>query len=120
MKLKWNKHHLGKQATHSKIDADAEKQQKGIPINKEVEVLKRIQLKYFLEELDGKETHLKINLGLFDDVDGILRCRGCLSNTGWPNDKHYLILFPKEFDYTNKIIIQIHNVTTLDLAIHSV
>ncbi|XP_047992845.1 uncharacterized protein LOC125231433 [Leguminivora glycinivorella] len=41
-----------------------------------VSEIKKLQGKYFSEEVSGKVTSLSRNLGLFRDEDGILRCKG--------------------------------------------
>lgn len=77
-------------------------------LNTTIQEVKKVQLEHFMQELEGKETDLKRNLGLFKDVDGVLRCKGRLGNTSWSFDKRYPILIPKDCEYTNNIIMKIH------------
>lgn len=84
-----------------------------LPINQEsgtcnTQNIKRIQEQHFPREVTGKETDLSRNLGLFIDVDGILRCKGRLRNTNWSFDKRYPILIPTKSDFTDNIIRTTH------------
>ncbi|XP_073941150.1 uncharacterized protein [Choristoneura fumiferana] len=70
--------------------------------------IKKLQAQHFPDELSGKKTHLSRNLDLFLDVDGLLRCRGRMSNTTWSYDMKYPILLPKNCEFTNEIIKETH------------
>ncbi|XP_047984500.1 uncharacterized protein LOC125225346 isoform X1 [Leguminivora glycinivorella] len=70
--------------------------------------LKEIQAKYFPLEVEGKETNLSRNLGVFKDIDDLLRCKGRMKNANWSFDKRYPILIPKESDFTKEIIMKTH------------
>lgn len=76
--------------------------------NESVESIKKLQAEHFHEEVSGKVTHLTRNLGLYLDVDGLLRCRGRLANTNWTYDMKHPILLPKQTDFTDRIIKEIH------------
>ena len=91
-------------SNQTKMDVDIS-EEKGDKIKQ----LEKLQAEHFPKELEGKETSLKINLGLFLDEDGLLRCKGRLKNTDWSYDQRYPILIPKDCDYTNKIITQTHS-----------
>ncbi|XP_048006827.1 uncharacterized protein LOC125242157 [Leguminivora glycinivorella] len=67
-----------------------------------------LQKEHFPEEVSGKETHLTRNLGLYLDVDGMLRSRGRLSNTRWNYDMKHPILLPPKSDFTDKVIRETH------------
>ncbi|XP_052739599.1 uncharacterized protein LOC128198522 [Bicyclus anynana] len=71
--------------------------------------IRKIQNLHFKNEIQGKETNLSRNLGLFLDIDGILRCRGRMKNTNWSFDKRYPILLPQDSDLTNTLITKTHN-----------
>lgn len=91
------------------IAADAPSSARPDPIAlNEAEVIRRIQEEHFPEEAAGKETHLSRNLGLFKDGDGILRCRGRLTNTSWPYEQKYPALIPKDSTFTNDLINNTH------------
>lgn len=79
------------------------------PETESVRNIKRLQSESFPEESLGKETHLSRNLGLFRDVEGLIRCKGRMSNTNWPYDKKYPILIPKDSAFTTEIIQKAHN-----------
>nr|XP_034833040.1 uncharacterized protein LOC117989737 [Maniola hyperantus] len=74
-----------------------------------LEEIKKLQEEYFKDEVNGKDTNLSRNLGLFRDIDGILRCKGRMRNTNWSFDKRYPILLPKDSQLTNRIIMETHN-----------
>lgn len=74
----------------------------------EVSEIKEIQAKHFPEELAGKETSLRRNLGLFTDEDGILRSKGRLQYANWTYDKRYPILLPHNSPHTDRIIMKTH------------
>ncbi|XP_063389850.1 uncharacterized protein LOC134675515 [Cydia fagiglandana] len=67
-----------------------------------------LQKEHFPEEVSGKETHLTRNLGLYLDVDGLLRSRGRLSNTRWSYDMKHPILLPPKSSFTDKVIRETH------------
>ncbi|XP_045777259.1 uncharacterized protein LOC123875465 [Maniola jurtina] len=77
-------------------------------LDNSINEIKKIQAEYFKEEVNGKETSLSRNLGVFKDVDGILRCKGRLQYAEWSFDKRYPILIPKGCDFTDKIIRKTH------------
>lgn len=77
-------------------------------LNTETAELKKLQAKYFTEEILGKETHLSRNLGLFLDVDGILRCKGRVTHTDWSYEMKHPILLPKDCEFTSKVILEAH------------
>ncbi len=77
-------------------------------ITNKIQDLKKLQTEYFPNEVKGIETSLKRNLGLFIDVDGLLRCKGRLKNTNWSYDKRYPILIPKNCEFTNEMIMKTH------------
>lgn len=70
--------------------------------------IKRLQKENFPEEVLGKETHLTRNLGLYLDVDGLLRCRGRMANSNWSYDMKHPVLIPKDCKFTNDLILKIH------------
>ncbi|XP_061708370.1 uncharacterized protein LOC133520175 [Cydia pomonella] len=78
-----------------------------MPDNK-FQKLKEIQSEYFPLEVEGKVTSLSLNLGIFKDIDELLRCKGRMKHTNWSFDKRYPILIPKNSDFTNEIIIKTH------------
>ncbi|XP_047998113.1 uncharacterized protein LOC125235557 [Leguminivora glycinivorella] len=70
--------------------------------------LKEIQAEYFPLEVEGKVTSLSLNLGVFKDIDELLRCKGRMKHADWSFDKRYPILIPKDSDFTNEIIMKTH------------
>ncbi|XP_063391759.1 uncharacterized protein LOC134677258 [Cydia fagiglandana] len=70
--------------------------------------LKEIQAEYFPLEVEGKVTSLSLNLGIFKDIDELLRCKGRMKHADWSFDKRYPILIPKDSDFTNEIIMKTH------------
>ena len=66
-----------------------------------------IQLKHFHDVIDssesGKNNSIKINLGVYKDKWGILRCGG-----RFPLESKHPILLPKKCHYTNLIITRYH------------
>ncbi|XP_061712795.1 uncharacterized protein LOC133521744 [Cydia pomonella] len=70
--------------------------------------IKKLQGKFFSEEVSGKVTSLSRNLGLFVDEDGILRCKGRFANANLSYDKRYPILIPKKSPFTTQIILKTH------------
>ncbi|XP_073955010.1 uncharacterized protein [Choristoneura fumiferana] len=73
-----------------------------------IEEIKLLQKQHFPDEYSGKVTHLSRNLGLFVDIDGLLRSEGRMKNTDWSYDMKHPILLPRHSDFTNKIIKNIH------------
>lgn len=73
-----------------------------------LEEIKKVQSEHFKEEINDKITSLSRNLGLFKDVDGVLRCKGRLKYAEWSFDKRYPVLIPKDCVFTNKIIQNTH------------
>lgn len=71
--------------------------------------IKELQEKMFLEESKGNKTHLSHNLGLFKDTDGIIRCEGRLTHSDLSFDAKHPILLPKNCEFTEKIIKEIHD-----------
>ncbi|XP_073966399.1 uncharacterized protein isoform X2 [Choristoneura fumiferana] len=90
------------------IEKQSEKQEVIEPRDSTLKEIKKIQAEYFREEVDGKETNLSRNLGLFKDIDGILRCKGRLKYAEWSFDKRYPMIIPKDCDFTNKLIKDTH------------
>lgn len=73
-----------------------------------IQQIKDLQSEYFPLEVEGTETSLSRDLGLFKDEDDILRCKGRLKNTDWSFDKRYPVLLPRNTEFTNKIIMKTH------------
>ncbi|XP_063369404.1 uncharacterized protein LOC134657768 [Cydia amplana] len=67
-----------------------------------------VQKKHFPDEINGKKTALMRSLDLFLDVDGILRCGGRMKHTNWSYDKKHPILIPKNSEFTNRVIQEVH------------
>ncbi|XP_073951889.1 uncharacterized protein [Choristoneura fumiferana] len=78
------------------------------PGDPQLQEIINLQREYFSEEVSGKETHLSRNLGLFLDVDGLLRCKGRMTHTDWSYEMKHPILLPKDSNYTAKVIKEIH------------
>ncbi|XP_063364633.1 uncharacterized protein LOC134653232 [Cydia amplana] len=70
--------------------------------------IKKLQKLHFANEIAGKVTHLTRNLGLFLDVDGVLRCQGRMVNTTWNYDMKHPILLPRDCEFTKRIIKETH------------
>lgn len=70
--------------------------------------IRRLQADFFPEEVAGKATSLARNLSLFLDQNGILRCKGRMTNTSWSYDMKHPILLPKDCSFTEKIIQEVH------------
>lgn len=88
---------------------DREEQEETVKQDSKIIKIRKIQAEYFPQEAEGKVTNLSRNLGLFTDIDGILRCKGRMKNTDWSFDKRYPILIPRNTEFTNKIILKTHN-----------
>ena len=56
----------------------------------------------------SKFNNLKIQLGIFMDINGILRCRGRLKNAGISESAKQPILLPKHNRYTDLVIDMYH------------
>ncbi|XP_061724856.1 uncharacterized protein LOC133530807 [Cydia pomonella] len=70
--------------------------------------IKNLQKLHFPQEAAGKKTSLFRNLGLFVDMDGLLRCKGRLMNTMCSYDTKYPILIPKNSEFTDRLILETH------------
>ncbi|XP_073956197.1 uncharacterized protein [Choristoneura fumiferana] len=70
--------------------------------------IKDLQKTYFPDEISGKATSLSKNLGLFLDEEGVLRCKGRLTQTNWSYEKKYPILIPKKSPFTDQTIKKTH------------
>lgn len=77
-------------------------------VGSELQESKKVQAEHFPEEIAGKETNLSRNLGLFLDVDGILRCQGRLKYTDWNYEMKHPALIPRKCSFTEKIIKRVH------------
>ncbi|XP_073965583.1 uncharacterized protein [Choristoneura fumiferana] len=77
-------------------------------MSSDTQAIKKMQEAFFPEEVKGKVTHLSRNLGLFLDVDGVLRCKGRMGNTDWTYDKKHPILIPKGSPLTDDIVRKTH------------
>ncbi|XP_063535382.1 uncharacterized protein LOC134745317 [Cydia strobilella] len=77
-------------------------------IKSEVQEIIKVQKQYFPEESGGKRTHLTRNLGLFTDIDGVLRSEGRLTHSDLSYETKHPILLPKNCEFTNKVIKRIH------------
>lgn len=55
-----------------------------------------------------KSNNLKIQLGIFIDISGILRCRGRLENAGISESAKQPILLPKHNRYMDLVIAMYH------------
>lgn len=73
-----------------------------------IDNIKRFQKEYFPDEVKGKKTNLSLNLGIFQDVDGLLRSKGRLGHAYLPHDKKYPIVIPKQSSLTTQIIKRAH------------
>lgn len=86
-----------------KDDKRKEKQQQhGSLQGSKIQEIKNIQSEYFPLESEGKETSLSRNLGLFKDIDDILRCKGRLKNANWSFDKRYLLSLRERYWHSHK------------------
>ncbi|XP_073947156.1 uncharacterized protein [Choristoneura fumiferana] len=92
----------------TELDAIQESLTPSSSANNTIAEILKLQKHHFADEIAGKKTHLSRNLGLFLDVDGILRCQGRMANTTWDYDMKHPILLPRECEFTNKIIKDIH------------
>ncbi|XP_048001236.1 uncharacterized protein LOC125238008 isoform X2 [Leguminivora glycinivorella] len=70
--------------------------------------IKSLQKLHFPQEVAGKKTSLSRNLGLFVDMDGLLRCKGRMMNTMCSYDTKYPILIPKNSEFTDNLILETH------------
>lgn len=67
---------------------------------KELQVLMKRSEKF-------KQT--KLSLHLYEDEDGILRCRGRIDNAPLPHDSKFPILLPADHHLTNLVILRCHD-----------
>ncbi|XP_073942447.1 uncharacterized protein [Choristoneura fumiferana] len=70
--------------------------------------IKDLQKEYFPLESKGKKTSLAINLELFKDIDGLLRCNGRMKHAEWSFDKRHPILIPRDCTFTNDLVMKTH------------
>ncbi|XP_063362896.1 uncharacterized protein LOC134651724 [Cydia amplana] len=70
--------------------------------------IKKLQEKFFSEEVSGRVASLSRDLGLFVDEDGILRCRGGFANANLSYDRRYPILIPKGSPFAARIVLGTH------------
>ncbi|XP_063530100.1 uncharacterized protein LOC134741297 [Cydia strobilella] len=70
--------------------------------------IKRIQKEYFPNEVMGKKTNLSLDLGIFRDIDGVLRSKGRFGQANLPYDKKYPIVIPKQSSLATQIIKRTH------------
>lgn len=75
---------------------------------KEIEAIIKLQQEHFPQEVSGQETDLTKNLGLYFDVDGVLRCKGRMANANWSYESKHPILIPKNCEFTNQLIQETH------------
>ncbi|XP_026324401.1 uncharacterized protein LOC113233490 [Hyposmocoma kahamanoa] len=87
---------------------ETERTQPVVQMNSQLQEIIDLQSSHFPEEFKGKETHLTRNLGLFKDVDGILRCKGRLMHADLSYETQHPILLPKDCEFTTKIIKDAH------------
>ncbi|XP_026322474.1 uncharacterized protein LOC113232063 [Hyposmocoma kahamanoa] len=87
---------------------EIERTQSAVQMNSQLQEIIDLQSSHFPEEFKGKETHLTRNLGLFKDVDGILRCKGRLMHADLSYETQHPILLPKDCEFTTKIIKDAH------------
>lgn len=87
---------------------DVTRSNENMKITSETQELVKLQKCHFPDEVRGKETNLTRNLGVFKDVDGVLRCEGRLTHSDLSYDAKHPILLPKDCDYSNEIIKNIH------------
>lgn len=71
-------------------------------------IIKKLQRKYFQDEVSGKETSLARNLGLFLDENQILRSKSRMAYANWSYDKRFPILLLKNSLITMRLIQKTH------------
>ncbi|XP_063369415.1 uncharacterized protein LOC134657457 [Cydia amplana] len=78
-------------------------------VRSQVQEIKNLQQRFFPDEIKGKMTNLSRSLGLFTDVDGLLRCKGRMMHANWSEyDMRYPILLPRDCEFTKKVVQEIH------------
>ncbi|XP_061709729.1 uncharacterized protein LOC133519692 [Cydia pomonella] len=77
-------------------------------VTSQVKEIKNLQQRFFPDEIKGKRTDLSRNLGLFTDVDGLLRCKGRMMHANWSYDMRYPVLLPRDCEFTKKVVKEIH------------
>ncbi|XP_063634857.1 uncharacterized protein LOC134805492 [Cydia splendana] len=90
------------------IEDNGQMQVSAIGVDTNCTEIKNLQKLYFPQEAAGKKTSLSRNLGLFVDMDGLLRCKGRLMNTMCSYDTKYPILIPKNSEFTDRLILETH------------
>ncbi|XP_045201835.2 uncharacterized protein LOC123555228 [Mercenaria mercenaria] len=74
--------------------------------------LLHVQKKYFASELDAisnaKRNNLQVQLGLYIDENGLLRCQGRLENAGLCENARHPILLHKKDTFTHLVIEKMH------------
>lgn len=83
-------------------------EQQSRPDSQTLKEVIELQAKHFKDEIDGKITSLSRNLGLFKDIDGVLRCKGRFKYANWSFDKRYPIIIPRDSDFTTKLVKDTH------------
>ncbi|XP_073966851.1 uncharacterized protein [Choristoneura fumiferana] len=81
--------------------------EENIPVDT-MKSIKDLQKEYFPLESKGKKTSLAINLELFKDIDGLLRCNGRMKHAEWSFDKRHPILIPRDCTFTNDLVMKTH------------
>ncbi|XP_073942491.1 uncharacterized protein [Choristoneura fumiferana] len=81
--------------------------EENIPVDT-MKSIKDLQKEYFPLESKGKKTRLAINLELFKDIDGLLRCNGRMKHAEWSFDKRHPILIPRDCTFTNDLVMKTH------------
>ncbi|CAH0721747.1 unnamed protein product, partial [Brenthis ino] len=74
----------------------------------DLEIILKVQAQYFPEETKGIVSNFARSLGLYKDVNGILRCKGRFKHTDWTHCHKEPILLPKNSEFTHKIIADLH------------
>ncbi|XP_048002611.1 uncharacterized protein LOC125239152 [Leguminivora glycinivorella] len=87
---------------------DDEPQPDQSEVKSQVQEVKNLQRRFFPDETKGKLTDLSRSLGLFTDVDGLLRCKGRMMHANWSYDMKYPILLPRDCEFTRKVVKEIH------------
>ncbi|XP_073961562.1 uncharacterized protein isoform X2 [Choristoneura fumiferana] len=77
-------------------------------VDSQVQEIRDLQHKYFPEESKGRQTDLTRNLGLYTDVDGLLRCKGRMMHANWPYDMRYPVLLHRDSEFAKNAIKEIH------------
>lgn len=87
---------------------DKTSQEENNTVNDTVKTVRNLQEEYFPLESKGKKTSLAINLDLFKDVDGLLRCNGRMKNADWSFDKRHPVLIPRDCKFSEDFVIKTH------------